>query len=259
MEVRNGQSMNKAHQDYIRELEIKHERDIRLEKDQQMNLQKQLARVEGHLQQYKEERRSLERTLSSHHVEKGTWKELLETKEETLEELIRKIEGREKELNVSQVQLQDKATVISQLQSRIYELEDDLRNIVLFQHTTVYSSLQQSQLQLKSVQASHDQLAGILQGQAQGLDLLLQKRHIRPPTPPPLSPSSSKEKEARKLKIPIQEIICQESMEAASAAAAEAAANAIHNAEKEHRVEMKEEIKNLEKVSMVDDKEIKNS
>ena len=38
--------------------------------------------VEGHVQQYKEERKSLERTLSSHHVEKGTWLEMLETKED---------------------------------------------------------------------------------------------------------------------------------------------------------------------------------
>jgi hypothetical protein len=249
------ETMNKANQDYIRELEQRHESEIQFEKEQQLNLQKQLARVEGHLQQYKDERRSLERTLSSHHVEKGTWKEILETKEETLEELIRKIEGREKELNESQVLLQDKVNVIGQLQSRIHELENDLRNIVLFQHTKVYSSLQNSQLQLKSLQTAHDQLAGILQGQAQGLDLLLQKRHVRPPTPPTPSPSPREKELKQSRNIPRQEIISQESLEAASAAAAEAAAAAIHYAEYERyeqRVfqEMEEEIQKREKSTL---------
>jgi hypothetical protein len=114
-------------------------------------------------------------------------------------------------------------------------------------------------LQIQSLQTAHDILAGVLQGQAQGLDLLLQKRQIRPPTPPAQPPSLSK-KELKKLNIPMQEIISQESMVAASAAAAEAALAAIHYAEYEQyekRVcqEMEEEIQKREKISLVDDQE----
>jgi hypothetical protein len=111
-------------------------------------------------------------------------------------------------------------------------------------------------LQIQSLQTAHDKLAGVLQGQAQGLDLLLQKRQIRPPTPP--AQPTPPEKELRKSNIQMQEIISQESMVAASAAVAEAAVAVIHYAEYEQYEkhvcqEIEEEIQKREKISLVDD------
>ena len=210
------------HERDVRQIEAAHQDAIRAEKEHQRNLQKQLARVEGHVQQYKEERKSLERTLSSHHVEKGTWREILETKEETLDAMIKKIEDKDQELMRmrSELQLRSEEIRILQLADRVEMLEGDLCNITLLHNNSISVSMRQAETDINRMMQSQTILAGMLQGQSQGLALLLKERGIAlaPPPPPPVVRAEHKDDTA---------------MEEASAAAAQAATAAINQAEYE--------------------------
>ena len=173
----------------LRQLHAEHDEAMQVEKENQRNLHKQLARLDGHLQQYKEERKSLERTLSSHHVEKGTWREILETKEETVGDLIKKIEDREDDVTKLKEQLQAKSDECLGLMDRVDMLEDDLRNITLLHHDEVAVAMRRLDDDFQRIVESQAILGGKLYGQSQGLTLLLEHRGILlPPPPPPPSP-----------------------------------------------------------------------
>ncbi len=227
-------AMAAQHEAHVRQIEAAHQDAIRVEKEHQRNLQKQLARVEGHVQQYKEERKSLERTLSSHHVEKGTWREILETKEETLDEMIKKIEDKDQELVRVRSALQERSDEVLQLVDRVEMLEGDLCNITLLHNNSISASMRQAEIDINRMMESQAVLAGKLQGQSRGLALLLRERGIAlpPPPPPPVVTAQHKDDTA---------------MEEVSAAAAQAATAAINQAEYEvyeHDVykEMEQEI-----------------
>lgn len=231
-------AMAAQHEAHVRQMEMAHQDAIQVEKEHQRNLQKQLARVEGHVQQYKEERRSLDRTLSTHHVEKGTWLEMLETKEETLEDLIKKIENKDQELLRVRSQLHERSDKVLELLDRVEVLEGDLCNITLLHNNSISASMRQAETDIKRMMESQAMLAGTLQGQSRGLALLLRERGIvlPPPPPPPVVTGQVAGQHQD-----------DTAMEEVSAAAAQAATAAIKQAEYEvyeHDVykEMEEEI-----------------
>lgn len=211
------------HEAQLRQLEATHDAAMQIEKENQSNLRKQLARVDGHLQQYKEERKSLERTLSSHHVEKDTWLQIMESKEDTVEDLIKRIEDKEKDMTNLKGELQVKSDECLGLIERVEMLEDDLRNITLLHHDEVAVSMRRLEDDFQRILKSQAVLGGKLHGQSQGLALLLEERGIALPPPPP-PPSPVLERDLHQDDTAMGEV---------SAAAAQAARAAIAQAEVE--------------------------
>lgn len=211
------------HEAHVRQLQEEHAKAMQGEKETQLNLHKELARVEGQVQQYQEERKALERTLSSHHVEKGAWREILETKEETVEDLIHKIQDKEKHMTSLKATLNAKSNECVSLSKRVEMLEGDLRNITLLQQDEVAASMRRLEDDFQRIMKSQAILGGKLHGQSRGLALLLEERGILLPPPPPPPP-------------PVLETNLHQddtAMEAVSAAAARAARAAITQAEVE--------------------------
>lgn len=179
------------HEEHIQQIMASHDESIRTEQENQSNLQQQLSRTEGNVQQYKEERKALEKTLTSHHVEKGTWQETLERKEETLDSLIQKIKDKDQETTALQQQLEIRSEETLDLMDRVETLEQDLRNITMLQQDSVAASMRRAEEDIQRMLASQSILAGRLQGQSQGLALLLQEREICWPPPPPPPPAAA--------------------------------------------------------------------
>ncbi len=211
------------HEAHVRQLQAAHAKAMQVEKETQNNLRKELARVEGHVQHYQEERKALERTLSSHHVEKGAWREILEAKEETVEELIQKIQDKEKHTTSLNADLQAKSNECLRLSERVEMLEDDLRNITLLQQDEVAAAMRRLEDDFQRILKTQAILGGKLHGQSRGLALLLEERGVLlPPPPPPPPPVLEKDLHQD-----------DTAMAAVSAAAAQAARAAITQAEVE--------------------------
>jgi hypothetical protein len=174
-------------QQHARNVECIHEvhaEAIAQEKDTQKDLQKQLARMEGHLMQYKEEREALERTLSSHHIEKGEWHNTLESRLGDLESLTQQIELKDATIGELTTDLNSKTLYSHELEDRVDVLEQDLVNITLLQRDAIQKSLELAEDDIQRMLTSNAVLQGQLQGQTQGLQLLLRERSIALPAEP---------------------------------------------------------------------------
>eukprot|EP00545_Synedropsis_sp_CCMP1620_P005396 CAMPEP_0119026086 /NCGR_PEP_ID=MMETSP1176-20130426/34837_1 /TAXON_ID=265551 /ORGANISM="Synedropsis recta cf, Strain CCMP1620" /LENGTH=476 /DNA_ID=CAMNT_0006981743 /DNA_START=18 /DNA_END=1448 /DNA_ORIENTATION=+ len=177
------EKQSRDHQTNVEQIQVRHHDRIAEEKEAQKELQKQLVRTEGHVMQYKEERKALERTLSSHHVEKGEWADLLENKSMTMVNLTQKIEEKDEAVAALVTDLNIKTSYAHELENRVDVLERDLVNITLLQRDAIQKSLEQSEDDIQRMLASNSILQGQLQGQTQGLQLLLQERAIALPPP----------------------------------------------------------------------------
>lgn len=168
----------------VETIQEEHAEAIAQEKDIQKDLQKQLARMEGHLMQYKEERESLERTLSSHHIEKGEWHNTLESKLGDLESLTQRVDLKDTTIGQLTTELNDKTLYSHVLEVRVDVLEQDLVNITMLQRDAIQKSLEIAENDIQHMLASNAVLQGQLQGQTQGLQLLLRERSIALPAKP---------------------------------------------------------------------------
>jgi hypothetical protein len=175
-------------QEHARNVESIHEvhtEAIAQEEDTQKDLQKQLARMEGHLMQYKEERQALERTLSSHHTEKGEWHNTLDSRLGDLQSLTERIELKDTTIGELTTELNAKTLYSHELEERVDVLEQDLINITLLQRDAIQKSLEMAEEDIQNMLASNAVLQGQLQGQTQGLQLLLRERSIALPAAEP--------------------------------------------------------------------------
>mmetsp|Transcript_8792 Transcript_8792/g.9726 ORF Transcript_8792/g.9726 Transcript_8792/m.9726 type:complete len:455 (+) Transcript_8792:22-1386(+) len=239
------ESMKVQYEDVMRRKEMVYHDNIRVERDVQVQLEKKLAQMKGHVVQVSDERNSLEQSLSKHHVQKEEWQEVLEKKEETLDEvkLILKKE-REESCHLRAV-INSRDSLVESLRNRVAILEDDLIKITLLQRDSIGEASRQADEVIQAMLESQQILQGQLEGQTKGLEMLIEQRGLELPS-------------VKKVEEKEEVLEDNEPLDKLAFQTAEAAADAILKAENERALTEYENAVYVEVTKSVSIQEVNN-
>lgn len=169
------------HDKEMKQKETSFEEQTAAERKVIVHLQKKLSQSEGRVIQVRDERNSLEKTVSSHQLQREEWQEVLQQKQGNMAEMEKKLAEERRETERLRNVINDRDALVGSLQKRISMLEGDLRNVAVLQRDVIGATLQQVESDLRIMVESQQILQGQLKGQTRGLEVLASTRGIEIP------------------------------------------------------------------------------